>query len=102
MPRTPGAPLPRSSKTLVAEASARVTALSPERVAEELMRLLAGRQGRRFIGWPEKLFVWLNRLVPTLVGRAIGAQRAQIQRFAKGASNHPVAPSLPLSSTKEH
>ena len=75
---------------------------APERVAEELMRLLAGRQGRRFIGWPEKLFVWLNRLVPTLVGRAIGAQRAQIQRFAKGASNHPVAPSLPLSSTKEH
>ena len=36
MPRTPGAPLPRSSKTLVAEASARVTALPPERVAELL------------------------------------------------------------------
>lgn len=73
---------------------------APERVAEELMRLLAGRQGRRFIGWPEKLFVWLNRQVPVLVGRAIGAQRAQIQSFAEGARHHPVAPSL--SSTKEH
>lgn len=74
---------------------------SPERVAGELMRLLAGRQGLRFIGWPEKLFVWLNQLIPALVGRAIGAQREQIHHFTEGASNQPVAPSLPLSS-KEH
>ena len=74
---------------------------SPERVADELMQLLAGRQSRRFIGWPEKLFVWLNQLIPALVGRAISAQREQIHHFTEGASNQPVAPSLPLSS-KEH
>jgi short-subunit dehydrogenase len=59
---------------------------TPARVAEELMRLLAGTQRRRFIGWPEKLFVRLNALLPALVDRAIGGQREQICRFAKSAS----------------
>lgn len=36
MPRNPGDPLPRSAMTLVEEASARVTSLLPERVAELL------------------------------------------------------------------
>ena len=36
MSRPPGQPLPRPAKTLVAEASAKVTALTPQRVAELL------------------------------------------------------------------
>lgn len=36
MPRNPGAPLPRNAQTLVAEAGARVAALTPARVAELL------------------------------------------------------------------
>jgi rhodanese-related sulfurtransferase len=36
MPRNPGEPLPRSSKDLVEEASARVTALPPRQVADLL------------------------------------------------------------------
>ena len=61
---------------------------SPARVATELMQLLASRQRRRYIGWPEKLFVRLNALLPWLVDRAIGAQRQQICNFA---STHPAA-----------
>lgn len=61
---------------------------SPARVATDLMQLLASRQRRRYIGWPEKLFVRLNALFPSLVDRAIGAQRQQICNFA---STHPAA-----------
>ncbi len=54
----------------------------PQRVADELMQLLAGRQTRRFIGWPEKLFVRLNRLLPGVVSQALARQRSVIARFA--------------------
>lgn len=54
----------------------------PQRVADELMQLLAGHQTRRFIGWPEKLFVRLNRLLPGVVSQALARQRSVIARFA--------------------
>ena len=75
---------------------------TPARVADELMALLAGRQRRRFIGWPEKLFVWLNGLFPALVDRAIGAQREQIHSFAQRPALRLAVPAQPLSSSKEH
>lgn len=64
------------------------------------MVLLAGRQRRHFIGWPEKLFVWLNGLFPTLVDRAIGAQREQIHGFAQRPALRLAVPAQPLSSSR--
>ncbi|GAB3238567.1 SDR family oxidoreductase [Pseudaeromonas pectinilytica] len=71
---------------------------SPARVASELMQLLASRQRRRFIGWPEKFFVRLNALLPWLVDRAIGAQREQICGFA---TIRPAARQAPVLPTEE-
>ena len=58
---------------------------SPERVAEELMQLLADRGRERYIGWPEKLFARLNGLLPGVVDRAIAGQLEQIRHFARSA-----------------
>ncbi len=44
---------------------------NPQLVATELMRLLAGKQIQRYIGWPEKLFVKLNSLFPGIVHNAL-------------------------------
>lgn len=58
----------------------------PERVVDELLaRLRAGRPGEYTIGWPERLFVRLNRLWPGLVDSALGKQLAKIKRHATGA-----------------
>jgi short-subunit dehydrogenase len=55
----------------------------PEVVVKNLLRLLkSGHGGDYFLGWPEKLFVRLNGLLPTLVDKAIGKQLATIKRLA--------------------
>ena len=58
---------------------------SPERVADELLLLLASRRREHYIGWPEKLFARLNSLLPGLVDRAIAGQLEQIRHFAHSA-----------------
>ena len=58
---------------------------SPERVADELLLLLASRRREHYIGWPEKLFARLNGLLPGLVDRAIAGQLEQIRHFAHSA-----------------
>lgn len=56
---------------------------SPERVAEELVRLLKRGRRRAVVGWPEKLFCRLNGLLPELVDRALASKRNTIIEFAK-------------------
>lgn len=58
---------------------------SPDDVAEQLMQQLQTGQSRRYVGWPEKLFVRLNALVPELVDRAIGSKLAVIKKYATAA-----------------
>jgi short-subunit dehydrogenase len=59
----------------------------PERVARELVALLRSGRSSAVIGWPEKLFVKINALIPALVDRAVRRQRPVIHRYAR-----PVAP----------
>ena len=44
---------------------------SPEQVATDLVGLLKSQKPRRFMGWPEKLFVKVNGLFPNVVSGAL-------------------------------
>ncbi|MFT5722761.1 MAG: short-subunit dehydrogenase [Motiliproteus sp.] len=55
---------------------------APEQVAQELVSMLQSKETSRFIGWPEKLFVKLNGLFPSMVSRAINKQLAVIKQHA--------------------
>jgi short-subunit dehydrogenase len=54
---------------------------TPERVAKELLTLINSSKKRRFIGFPEKLFVRINGAFPSIVDGAIGKQLSIIKRF---------------------
>lgn len=58
---------------------------SPESVAEQIMATLESKSRRPsiFIGWPEKLFVRLNALLPALVDLALKKQLPTIQNHLK-------------------
>jgi len=80
---------PRATRTELN--SSNVTALNkalgnatdpPEQVANELMRLLAGKRKQPFMGWPENIFVRVNGLFPSLVNQAIFKKLSIIRRFA--------------------
>lgn len=55
---------------------------SPEFVASQLLAQLKSSQSRRFLGWPEQLFVRLNGLFPALVDQALRSKLAIITKFA--------------------
>ena len=54
---------------------------SPEQVAKALIIFLGNTQHRAYLGWPEKLFVRLNGLLPTLVDKAITKKLSVIKRY---------------------
>lgn len=57
---------------------------SPQLVAERCVNLLEGKaSGRRFIGWPERLFIKVNALVPAVVDAALIKKMPVIRRFAQ-------------------
>ena len=51
-------------------------------------------------GWPEKLFVRLNGLLPRLVDQALRKQLPVIKRFAR--AGQPLPPASQPTSTGEH
>ena len=53
---------------------------SAERVAQALLRFIDGRSWERKIGFPERLYVFLNHLWPALNDRAIRGQLAVVRR----------------------
>ena len=55
----------------------------PERVARELIALLKRRRHSAVIGWPEKLFVKVNAVLPGIVDRAVRGQLSIIRAFAR-------------------
>jgi len=55
----------------------------PERVAAEVLALLVRPRRYRSVGWPESLFVRINRWWPRLVDRNIARQLGRIRYFAK-------------------
>ena len=57
---------------------------SPERVAKACLRLLEGGVSqRRFIGWPERLFIKVNALFPSLVDSALVKKLPVIREYAQ-------------------
>ena len=59
---------------------------SPELVAAELIDMLESNQARRFMGWPEKLFVKINGLLPNIVGNALLKNLALIKHHSRLSS----------------
>ncbi|WP_210397771.1 SDR family oxidoreductase [Motiliproteus sediminis] len=55
---------------------------SPEAVADALLAFISGSASHRYLGWPEKLFVRLNGLFPSLVSGSISKQLDTIKNHA--------------------
>ncbi|KYZ86603.1 short chain dehydrogenase [Alcanivorax sp. KX64203] len=62
---------------------------APEKVAEHIISALSGRRATTFLGWPEKLFIRINALLPALVDKALRKQLPIIQRFLKKGAASP-------------
>lgn len=56
---------------------------SPEWVASELIVLLTSNKHQRYLGWPEKLFIRLNALFPSLVHNALAKKVPIIRQFTE-------------------
>lgn len=56
---------------------------SPDIVAAALIKFIKGQQASQHIGFPERLFAWLNRVFPSFVGSAIVKDLPTIKRYAK-------------------
>lgn len=55
----------------------------PETVAAAVMRLIAkDKHGARFLGWPERLFVKINNVLPGLVDASLLKQLSTIMHYA--------------------
>jgi len=55
---------------------------SPQWVASELLKLLEKSSGSRYLGWPERFFIKLNGLFPSIVDKALAKQLPVITRQA--------------------
>ncbi|MBP2846068.1 SDR family oxidoreductase [Dickeya oryzae] len=53
----------------------------PDWVADRVVNALERERLRQWLGWPEKVFVALNALLPNVVDKAIRRQLAVIQRY---------------------
>jgi len=54
---------------------------SPELVAKEICDMLSGKQSLRYMGWPEKLFVYINAVMPSLVHKVLAGKLPLIKKF---------------------
>ncbi|MFV8783996.1 SDR family oxidoreductase [Microbulbifer sp. SA54] len=58
---------------------------APETVAAQCLKLLqSGSSGRRFIGWPERLFIKVNALLPAVVDSALIKKLPVVREYAAG------------------
>ncbi|MBC7191485.1 SDR family oxidoreductase [Marinobacter sp.] len=53
----------------------------PEKVAGAILEAMQKDEKRRFLGWPEKLFVVINGVLPRIVDKAMLKQLPVIRRF---------------------
>ena len=53
----------------------------PDQVAAQLIAAMKRDQRRCFLGWPEKLFVVINGILPRIVDKAMLKQLPVIRRF---------------------
>ncbi|MEJ2515327.1 MAG: SDR family oxidoreductase [Gammaproteobacteria bacterium] len=59
----------------------------PELVADALARLIETDKQESYLGWPERLFVRINGLLPRLVDSSLRKQLPTIKRYATPASH---------------
>jgi short-subunit dehydrogenase len=64
---------------------------APELVARMLLRFIAGSGWQRKLGFPERLYVFLNDLVPGINDKAIRGQLGIIRKHLDDAGPHRVA-----------
>lgn len=81
---------PRATRTSMNEQSVvamndelKVTMDDPSLVAEAVVAAIGRESEELYLGWPEKLFVRLNSLLPRVVDQALRKQLPIIQRFAR-------------------
>ena len=90
---------PRATRTAMnsAEVMAMNDALGvgmddPRAVAGQIVRALVSEREELYLGWPEKLFVRLNSLLPRVVDQALRRQLPAIKHFAKGSETSASQP----------
>ncbi|MCQ4320484.1 SDR family oxidoreductase [Stutzerimonas stutzeri] len=71
----------------------------PQEVARQIVHAITVEREELYLGWPEKLFVRLNGLLPRLVDQALRKQLPVIKRFAR--AGQPLPPSQ-STSTGDH
>lgn len=81
-PRATRTDLNNSAVTALNDALGNTTD-TPEKVAEQLMIVLADPSHQSFMGWPEKLFVRLNGLFPGIVHNALVKKLPLIRRHTE-------------------
>lgn len=57
---------------------------NPERVAEQVLAAVRGKRADTYLGWPEKLFVRINAVLPRLVDGALVRQARRMRPFTRG------------------
>ncbi|MBU1329250.1 MAG: SDR family oxidoreductase [Gammaproteobacteria bacterium] len=78
---------PMNDNTVMAMNTALKVAMDePREVAAQLAQAIVREHEESYLGWPEKLFVRLNSLLPRLVDQALRKQLPTILRFAR---RHP-------------
>lgn len=55
---------------------------SPSYVADEILKSIQTNREIRYLGWPEKLFVTVNAVLPRLVRKSLVGQLETIKRYA--------------------
>ena len=65
-------------------AELKVASDPPQEVAGQLVRSIIRGEARRQLGWPEKLFVRINGILPSLVDSSLRGQLSTIRRHAQG------------------
>lgn len=82
-PRATRTPLNTSAVVRMNEAL-KVAMDSPELVGAAIARALEQERDEVYLGWPEKLFVRLNALLPRLVDGALRKQQSTMRGYASG------------------
>lgn len=83
-----------STRVNAMNSALQVTMDSPEQVAAQLIRALQQDLREVHLGWPERLFVRLNSLLPSLLDKALRRQLPTIQHYAN--PDLDIAPSTAL------
>lgn len=86
---------PRATKTAINTAATEAmnkalgsTMDDPAKVAKHVLSFMQTHNRQYFVGWPEKLFVRLNGLLPGLVEKSIVKQLEKIKHYLAAAKNN--------------